>query len=54
MNQYSSDNVLEITSTEIVTHVYLMKGYDEVLGFYIDQNERIKLELFRAAENNDI
>lgn len=54
VQEYPSVNVLELIRNGIVTHIYPFEGYEDVLGFDLYQNERIKLELFKAAENNDI
>ncbi|MGB0346924.1 MAG: CHASE domain-containing protein, partial [Balneolaceae bacterium] len=54
IERYQLANVLELITNGIVTHVYPLEGYEEILGYDLYQNERIKLELYKAAENNDI
>lgn len=54
IERYPLANVLELISNGIVTHVYPLEGYEEILRYDLYQNERIKLELYKAAENNDI
>ena len=54
MEKYKSVNVLELIRSGVVTHVYPLEGYEDILGYDLYNNERIKLELFKAANNNDI
>ncbi len=54
IEKYPSINVLELIDNGIVTHIYPSEGYENVLGYDLYQNERIRLELLRSAENNDI
>ena len=54
MEKYKSVNVLELIRKGVVTHVYPLEGYEDILGYDLYNNERIKLELYKAANNNDI
>ena len=54
MEKYNSVNVLELIRNGVVTHIYPLQGYENILGYDLYNNERLKLELFKAANNNDI
>lgn len=54
MEKYNSVNVLELIRNGFVTHIYPLEGYEDILGYDLYTNERIKLELFKSANNNDI
>gem|GEM_PF-3823731 len=54
LEKYSTVSVLEIIDDGVVTHVYPGEGYEEVLGYDLYQNERIKREIYLTAENGTI
>lgn len=54
IEDYPSISVLELILDGIVTHVYPLEGYEEILGYDLYQNERIRRELLKAAANESI
>ena len=43
MEKYNSVNVLELIRNGFVAHIYPLEGYEDILGYDLYTNERIKL-----------